>query len=142
MAVLGEGLVVLGDLVTLGRVGVEIVLPCENRLWIDPAIEREAGLNGQLYRLAAEHRQGSGQSQANRANIRVGRRAETGGAAAENLGVRSELDVHLKPDDDLIFGDDLSVEARRLGRKRKRWKPFGLIIPAGRSDPPAIAFNA
>ena len=43
-----------------------------------------------------------GKPEADRADVGVRRRAETGGAAAENLGRGGKLDVHFEPDDGLV----------------------------------------
>ena len=116
-AMLGQRLVVLRDLVALGQVGIEVVLARENRARIHPAVQRQRGLDGQFHGLPAQHRQRAGQSQAYRADVGVGRRAETGGAAAEDLGARGELDVDFQADDRLVLGDDLGAGLKTGARR-------------------------
>src|ERR1019366_135050 len=95
-----DRLVVLADLIVLGLVGVEVVLPVEGR-GPDLAVEGRADGHGHLHRLLVEHRQRAGQAQAHRAHVRVGLVPEHVGTAAEQLGVRLELAVHLEADDHL-----------------------------------------
>src|SRR5450759_3920906 len=110
-AMLGHRLVVLGDLVALGQVRVEVVLAREPRKGAYLAVQRERALDGQFHGLAAEHGERAGKAEANRAHVGVGRRAETGGAAAEDLGGRGQLHVDFEPDDRLVARD-------HLGRRR------------------------
>ena len=65
---------------------------------------------------AVEHRQRAGQAQADRADVGVGRRAEAGGAAAENLGGGGELDVHFEADHRLIARDEFRRSEVENGR--------------------------
>src|SRR4029079_8213140 len=77
-AVDGDRLVVLADLVVLRHVRIEVVLPREPRPRRDPAAAREPdayrGLHGDLVR----DRQRTGEPEAGRAHLRVGRGAEVG----------------------------------------------------------------
>ena len=66
------------------------------------ALQGERALDGQFDCLPAQHRESAGHPQADRAHIGIGRRAEAGGAAAENLGGGGELHVHFETDDGLI----------------------------------------
>ena len=107
VAVLGERLVVLRDLVALGQVRIEVVLAGEARVRADAAVQRQRAFDGQFHGLAAQHRQRAGQAQADRADIGVGRRAEAGGAAAEDLGGGGQLDVDFEADHRLVARDGL-----------------------------------
>ena len=102
-AVLGGRLGILGDLVPLGEVGVEIVLPGEEALPVDPAVGRQGHLHHELHDLLVEDGQNPGHPEADGAGVGVGRRPELRGAAAEDLRLREELGMDLQPDDRFIF---------------------------------------
>src|SRR3954469_6727825 len=57
--------------------------------------------------MTIEYRQRSRQAETYRALIAVGRRSETGCAAAENLGARGELNVDFQADDGFVLGNQL-----------------------------------
>jgi hypothetical protein len=80
---LGHRLVVLGNLVALRQIGVEVVLARNRGARTGSSTQR--ALDRQFHRLAAEHRQRAGQTEADRAHVGVGRRAETGGAPQKIL---------------------------------------------------------
>ena len=95
--------VVLRDLVALGKVGVHVVLAVELGVLGRLAVEREAGSDRELDGPPVWHRQRAREAEADRANERVGRRAEPlRFAAAEHLRLGLELDVGLDTDDDLV----------------------------------------
>ena len=74
-AVLALGKLKLANLVALGQIGIGVVLACENGdLW-DGAVQRQAGLDRRFYCRPVDDRQGTGQTQADRTNPRIGRRA-------------------------------------------------------------------
>ena len=50
-AALADGLIVLGNLVALGQVGIEIVLAGETRQWPDAAAHRQPHADGKLHGL-------------------------------------------------------------------------------------------
>ena len=133
-----RGQVVLADLVALGQVRVEVVLPREDARLLDRAAERERGAHGQLDRLAVEDRQGARQAQADGADVGVGPAAEGGRAAAEDLGPREELGVDLEADDGLPVGEShpcyrASVRSPRWGAAARRMPPSA--PPRGRGRP-------
>ncbi len=94
-----QRLLVLGDLITLGEIRVEVVLPREHRRLVDPAPERERRLDRLVHGRAVQNGQRARQAEADWADVRVRRRAELGAAAAEDLRSRLELRVNLEPDD-------------------------------------------
>ena len=96
-----QGLLVHADLVALQEVGVEVVLAREARVGRDLAAGGEPGPDGELDDAPVEHRQDAGHAEADLADVGVGRRAEGRRAAAEDLGAREQLRVHLEPDDGL-----------------------------------------
>jgi len=99
-----QGLVVLGNLVALGQVGIKIVFA------VKVGKRAQFGMHGSRQQHALfhchpiEHRQNTGQPAANRANIGIGRvKPGIRLAGAENLGDGIELDVGLQPNDDFII---------------------------------------
>ena len=98
--------VVLADLEVLRHVGIEVVLPVEQRVRRDRAVEREPDLDDRRDRLGVGDRQRARMAQADRTDVGVGLVAERVAAAAEHLRARGELDVALQPDDGLQLGHD------------------------------------
>ena len=99
-----QRLVVLGDLVALGQVGIEVVLAVEDRARRELGAEREPDHQPEVHGARVGDRQAAGQPQADRAGARVGRLAEGQLAAAEHLRRGRELDVDLQADDRLVLG--------------------------------------
>ena len=130
----GERPLVLRDLVALREVGVEVVLPLEDRHGLDGAARGEGRAQGQGDRLAVEDGQRPGQPQADRADERVRLGAEAVGAAAEQLGAGQELGVHLEPDDGLVAGDEL-LEAAHYS-----WTQTETDPPPHRNSPQPASF--
>ena len=95
---------VLRDLVALGQVRVEVVLPREDRFALHGAAKRQGGLDGEVDGLTVEHRKRARKAEADRADLRIRQRAEGGAAAAEDLGAGPELGVYFEPDDGLVPG--------------------------------------
>ena len=116
---LSERLVVLRNLVSLGQIGIEIILAGKDRSFVDPAIQSHGGEHREFDSLAIQDGQGAGKSQADRADIGVGRIAEMRGAGAKDLGRGQELDVNFEPDDRLVFREDL-LGKRWNGRHGKK----------------------
>ena len=110
-----QRLVVLRGLEALGDVRVEVVLPGEPAPRRDPAAQGQPDPDRRLDRGRVGHRQRAGQAQADRAGLGVGLLAEGGGAAAEHLRRRAELDVRLQPDHRLVAGEDLVEVHQSIG---------------------------
>ena len=102
---LGQRLIILRDLIALGQVGVEVVFARKARITPDFAVQRQRRLDGLGHHLAVENRQGPRQAQAYRTGLRVGRSAEVGRAAAEDLSPSEQLDMDFQANDGLVFGD-------------------------------------
>ena len=94
-----ERLIVLRDLIALRQVGIEVILPREDRVLVDAAAERQRRARAQFDGAPVQHRQRARQAEAHRADVRIRRRAEAGRTAAEDLRVGEELCVDLEPDD-------------------------------------------
>ena len=100
---LGDGLIVLRNLVALRQIGIKVVLARKDRLGSHGTIEGQASANGKFHCLTIEHRQRTGQTQANRTDIGIGSSSKAGGTAAENLSASGQLDVHFQADDGLVL---------------------------------------
>ncbi|MPN30553.1 hypothetical protein SDC9_178024 [bioreactor metagenome] len=96
LAVDAQRLVVLGDLVVLGHVGIEVVLARESAPAGDIAAQAEPDPDRRFARLLVDHRQRAGQPQADRTGVGVRLAAELGRAAAPHLGRGAEFDVHFE----------------------------------------------
>ena len=94
-----EGEVELRDLIALGEIGVEVVLPIPLRERRDLAAEGQRRPDGELEGRPIHHRERPGEAEAGGADLRVWRGTERGGAAAEELRPRLQLDVDFKADD-------------------------------------------
>ena len=111
----GERLVVLADLVRLGEVGIEVVLAVEDVARPHRAVQRQRDARGVLDGAPVDHGQRAGMRQAHRARVDVGLVALGDRAAAEHLGLRVELDVHLEADDGLPAVTSALMTARPPG---------------------------
>ena len=124
VAIDGDRLVVLRDLVVLRLVRVEVVLPREPAPRRDLAVEREPDSDRRLDGGLVEHRQRTRQAEAHRAHPGVGLGAELVGAAAEHLGGGRQLDVHLQAEHRLVAHEHVVVVEQlrpgRMGSARSR----------------------
>ena len=98
IAVGAKGLLVLGDLLSFGKVRIIIVLPCEDAPAIDRTVRRESGFDGEINHLLVEDRKRPGQTHAGGTGVAVRLAAELRGAATEYLAFREEVRVHLETD--------------------------------------------
>src|ERR671912_144707 len=97
-----DRLVELGDLVPLGKVGVEVVLPGEDRAFRHVAVERETCHHPELDGLLVGDGQGTGMAEAHRAGVGVRGIAVGYLTATEHLGRGRQVDVKLEPYDRLV----------------------------------------
>ena len=72
---------------------------------------------GQFHGDPIEHRQRARKSQADRADVGIGGRAESGWAAAENLGGGGQLHVHFEPDDRFVPRNGFRSSQFQSGRR-------------------------
>src|SRR6266542_3963122 len=129
--------VVLGDLEVLRHVRVEVVLPVEERVPSDLAVQRKTDPHDVLDRSLVRYRQRARKPQADGADVGVRGGPELVPAAAEHLRARRQLDVALKAD------DGLEVLAHASGElSRSRPYPEAMTRTAGpptaRADPPLV----
>ena len=103
IATLADRLVKLGDLVTLGQVGVEVILAVEEGTGIDLSVHDGCQQRAFFHRFRVQDRQYARKPTAHRANVSVRFRAPgIGFAGAENLGFGIQLDMGFEPDDHFI----------------------------------------
>ena len=114
MAVAADRQIQLADLVRFGQIGVEIVFAVKFVVARNLAVRRQTRRNGKLDDLFVRHRERAGHARADRTGMRVGRAAEFGGAAAENLRPGRQFDVHFKADHHFIRCHD-SILLRTAG---------------------------
>ena len=127
-----QRLVVLGDLVALGQIGIEVVLAVEQRARRELGPKREPDHQPEVHRALVGDGQAPRQAEADGAGPRVGRLAEGELTAAEHLRDGRQLHVDLQADDGLEgAGARLGRAAGRacLGqlrhepvRRRRRWR--------------------
>ena len=103
MAVLGERLVILRDLVALRQVGIKIVFPRKDGNFIDTALQSHCRQGREFHRLPVQHRQSSRESQAYRAHIGVWRIAKARRTRAKDFRSGQQLYVDFESDDRLVF---------------------------------------
>ena len=145
--------VVLADLVVLRHVRVEVVLPVEDRLRWHVEVHRFPESQRELHHPAVQHRQRARKTEADRADVRVRLGPELVRAAAEELGRRRQLDVHLEPDHRFVLrhrarlpnhDQRLSHDLARSGplpdraRRSRQWR-HPRLPGRGRRRPPAAA---
>ena len=104
LAKLCQGLVVLRNLITLGQIGIKIILAREDRCLINAAAQRHRRQHREIYRLTIQYWQRSGKTKAYRANVSIWWIAKARRARAENFAHRQKLDVHFQADHRLILG--------------------------------------
>jgi hypothetical protein len=90
---------VLADLVTLGKVRVEVVLARENRSRGDLCADRQAEADCAFDGALVEHRQHARQGDIDGIGLDIGLGAKGRRAARENLRLRRQLRVRLDADD-------------------------------------------
>ena len=122
--------VVLGDLIGLGQVRVEIILPVLLGVGGNGAVGGQACLDGIVHHLLVQHRERARHAGADRAALGIGLSPKGCGAAAENLGLRFKLDVHLEAYDHFIALRHritlLSRSVRHAGRPAPGQRPPGI----------------
>ena len=103
VAVVRDGLVVLGGLEVLRGVRVEVVLPGEAAGLGDLAVQRQADLDRGLDRGLVHHRQHAGHAEVHLVDVGVGLVAEDVRCGGEHLGLGVELHVDLEAQDGIVL---------------------------------------
>ena len=103
MAAADDRQLVLRNLVTLGQIGVEIILARKNRVMIDFGFDGNAEADRHADRFAVQHRQHARQAEIDRAGLGVRFGAKRGRRTGEYFTFGRELRVNLEPDDAFPF---------------------------------------
>ena len=111
-AVGSERLLVLGDLVAFREIWVEVVLAGKDRRALDRAAEGQRRPDRILDRPAVEHRKRPRQTEADWADVGIGRGAEFRATTTKDLRVGQQLRVDFEADDGFeIHGTQLSPQS-------------------------------
>src|SRR5205085_4432130 len=102
VSVFRQWLVILRNLIALWKVRIKIIFARKDGGLANLAIQRHRSQSGKFDRLAIQDGQCCRKPEAYRANVWIGRIAEVGGARAEDLRRRQQLDVDMEPDQRLI----------------------------------------
>src|SRR5260370_39611299 len=94
-----------GNLVALGKIGIEIILPRKARTLLHGAVKRQRRAYGHLQGPAIEDRQRARQAEAYLADAGIGRVADARRAAAEDFGLRAKSPAHFEADDRLAASE-------------------------------------
>ena len=113
---------VLRDLIALRQVGIEVVLPREDGQRLHVATQGNRGLDCVIDGGSIEDRQGARKPEADRAHLRIRRRAERRAAAAEDLRAGLQLRVNLQADNRL----ELHRKSQIIQTKRRFDLGFGI----------------
>src|SRR5882724_8412459 len=97
-AVRRERLVVLRDLITLRKIGIEIVFSREDGLVIDVQSKSQRGASSELNGTFVKNRKRARQTQANGTRIRVRLVAKSSGTAAKDFRFSAQLGMNLEAD--------------------------------------------
>ena len=108
-AIFGKWFVELRDLVALREIGIEVILPSEDRLAVDAAVDRDRSADALRDRLAIEHWQCTGKSEDDGVSLGVCVVAELVRARREDLGVGLQLNMDFESNDGLILRDRFRV---------------------------------
>jgi hypothetical protein len=105
--VAGQGEFVLGNLVTFGQVGIEVVLAGELAVGSDSAMGGEGHPESEFDHVAIQYGKHAGHTEAHRAGVGIGTCTEGRGTAAENLALREKLGVYFQSDDRFVCHEAL-----------------------------------
>ncbi len=144
LALAHHRLLVLADLIALRQVGIEIILAVEHRFQIDRRLQPEPRADRLLDAFFVDHRQHARHGGIDQRDVAVGRAAEFGRGAGEQLRLGGDLRVHLHADDhfpvagralDQLVGFALHVHGARASGSRLRRQDG--VRPAIRAPAPA-----
>jgi hypothetical protein len=103
IAVFTKGFFILGDLVTLGQVRIEIVLPGKTGAGGDGAVQGQARADAVFKRLLIQNRERPRLARAHGADLAIGRGFVIDGTAAEEFCPRAEFRMYFKTYDRIEF---------------------------------------
>src|SRR5690606_9442974 len=113
-----DGLLELRDLVALGQVRIEIVLPVEYGFQIDPGLEPQPGADRLADALLVDDRQRARHGRVDQGHIGIGRSAEGCRGSRKEFCLRGDLRMNLPADNDLPVAGSTGYQAfgiRRAG---------------------------
>ena len=116
-AIRRKRLLVLGDLVALGKVGIEVVLPCKDRARMHRTVHGERGPHPEFHSARVQDRQGPRKREAHGAGMVVRIIAVAHAATAKELRFGAKLRMHLEPDHDFVVDMRLDAHAGSGGRR-------------------------
>jgi hypothetical protein len=103
LALAHQRIFILADLIALGQVGIEVVLPIEDRVEIDFGFQPETGTNRLREAALVDHREHPWHGGIDQAYMRVRHAAELGRGAREQLRVGGDLGMDFHADHHLPF---------------------------------------
>ncbi len=95
-----DGVLVLADLISLGKVGIEVILAVEHRAQVDLRLEAEAGADRLRHAFLVDHREHARHGRIDQRDMAVGRAAEFGRGAGKQLRLARHLGMDFEADDD------------------------------------------
>ncbi len=101
LALADDRVLKLADLIALGQIGIEIVLPVKARPGIDLGPQPQARDHRLLHAAPIDHRQHTGHGRVHQTDLSVGAAAKTHRGAGEKFGFRGDLGMHLKAQNNL-----------------------------------------
>src|SRR6185437_12632678 len=96
-----DRVLVLADLVALGQVGKEIILPVEDGTQVDLGLQAQAGADRLFDAFFVDHRQHARETGIDERDLAVGLGSELGRSAGKELGPGKDLGMDLHADHDL-----------------------------------------
>src|ERR1700693_4378023 len=115
VSIFADWQVVLRDLISLRKIGVEVVLAIKLGEGSDLAVERQGCADRLLHCFFVDDGKRSWKTKAHRTRERIGRRREVvGGAPAEHLALGEHLGVDLEPNDNFVACGDRHQPAARI----------------------------
>jgi len=103
VAMFGDGLVELTDLVVLWQIRIVVVLAVKLGIGGDLAVDCQAGLHALLKGFPVQHRQHPGLAQTDRAHVGILLMGKLVWAGAKDLGLRLQAHMHLKSNNGFVL---------------------------------------
>jgi hypothetical protein len=94
----------LGYLIALGEIRIEVLLSCEDALFVNLAPESESRSDGQAHGRFVGYGKRTGQAQTSRTHVSIRLGAEGRRAPAKQLRRGEKLGVYFEPNDDFVVG--------------------------------------
>ena len=111
----------LADLISLGQVGIKVILALEDRAAADLGADGETEHKRIAHGLLVEHGKHPGHGEIDGAGLRICRGAKGRGSAGKDLGLRGQLQVHFQADDRFPTHPARSAVGRRVCQSVRCW---------------------